>query len=165
MRNRIPPLRALLVGGDANLPALRPWEGCTKVWHNSLFVLEKLGNVWRAAGRLPHPAGHGLSVAMLEGVLLIGGGDASEIFTRVLLARWYGQMVANKNLPPVPMPLAMHTGALLGRIVYVVGGLEQPNATAARKAFLALDLDHPAASWRDLEQARVPTGWFYEDKS
>lgn len=142
---------ALLVGGGANFPGKLPWEGGTKVWHDSLFVLEKPDGSWRPAGRLPHPAGYGLSLTTPEGVLLIGGGDARENFSAVRLARWDGRQVAFTDLPPLPTPLAMMTGALLGRTVYVAGGLDRPDAAVASKVFLSLDLDHPAEGWRALD--------------
>ena len=142
---------ALLVAGGANFPDKPPWKGGTKTWHDSLFVLEKPTGAWRAAGPLPQAAGYGLSLTIPEGVLMFGGGDARENFTAVRLARWDGQQVVFSNLPPLPVPLAMHTGALLGRTVYVAGGLQRPDAAVASRAFLALDLDRPATGWRELE--------------
>lgn len=142
---------ALLVAGGANFPDKHPWEGGTKVWHDSLFILEKPDGAWRAASPLPQAGGYGLSLTVPEGVLLIGGGDARENFSTVRLARWDGQQVVFTDLPSLPVPLAMSAGALLGRTVYVAGGLDRPNAAVAARVFLALDLDRPAAGWRTLE--------------
>jgi len=142
---------ALVVAGGANFPSLRPWEGGTKVWHDSVFVLADPTGAWRTAGRLPRPAGYGVALTVAEGVLLVGGGDAQENFTDVLLAAWDGEAATFTRLPSLPVPLAMHAGALVGRTVFVAGGLDRPDAAVARHLFLALDLDAPAAGWRELE--------------
>jgi len=142
---------ALLVAGGANFPERRPWDGGTKVWHDTVFVLEKPDGAWRIAGRLPRPSGYGVALTVDEGVLLIGGGDSRENFADVLLSRWDGAEVSFEKLPPLPEPLAMCTGAMLGRTVFVAGGLSRPDSTEARNAFLSLDLDNQAAGWRKLD--------------
>lgn len=142
---------ALLVAGGANFPDQKPWEGGGKVWHDSVFVLDDPASAWRVAGRLPRPAGYGLSLTAPEGVILIGGGDAQANFTDVFLVRRKDGQVAFDPLPPLPLPLVMHTGALLGRTVFVAGGLDRPEAPEAQCLFLALDLDHLAAGWVQLD--------------
>jgi len=141
----------LLVGGGANFPDLPPWEGGRKVWHDRLFVLEAGARSWRDAGRLPQAGGYGLSLTVPEGVLLVGGGDAAQHFTDVLLARWDGRGVEFTRLPSLPVPLAMHAGGLLGRTIFVAGGLDAPSATKAQGVFLAFNLDAPARGWERLE--------------
>jgi N-acetylneuraminate epimerase len=140
----------LLVAGGANFPDKPPSEGGTKVWHDRVFALERNATAWREAGRLPQPAGYGVSVSTPEGMLLIGGGDATRNFTEVRRARWNGQAVEFETLPALPVPLAMAAGALLNRTVYVGGGLEQPTSTQASAAFFALNLDDLAAGWKAL---------------
>lgn len=142
---------ALLVAGGANFPGKRPWEGGQKVWHDAVFALDKPDGTWRPAGRLPRPSGYGVALSAREGMLLIGGGDARENFPDVLLGTWNGHTTTFGPLPSLPVPLAMHAGALLRRTVMVAGGLDHPDATAAQRRFLALDLDHPDAGWRELE--------------
>jgi SSS family transporter len=141
----------LLVGGGANFPTRPPWEGGEKIWHDRIFALQPGATTWRDAGRLPRASGYGLSLALPEGVLFIGGGDASANFADVFLARWTGELVEFETLPSLPTPLAMPAGALLGRTVFVAGGLDQPSATQAQSAFLALDLDRLDEGWRTLD--------------
>jgi N-acetylneuraminic acid mutarotase len=47
-------------------------------------------------------------------------------------------------------PSLLLAGALVGRTIYVAGGLDRPDATRAQPAFFALELDHPAAGWHEL---------------
>ncbi len=141
---------ALIVAGGANFPDKRPWEGGTKIWYDRLFVLEPAATTWRTAGRLPHAGGYGVSVNTPEGFVLIGGGDATRNFSEVWLARWERETVTFTAWPQLPKPLAMAAGALVGRTLYVAGGLDRPDATAAQNAFFALDLDQLASGWREL---------------
>ncbi|MCX6952496.1 MAG: sodium:solute symporter, partial [Verrucomicrobia bacterium] len=136
---------ALVVAGGANFPDKRPWEGGTKIWYDRVFVLEAGAAAWRDAGRLPAAGGYGVSVNVDDGVLLVGGGDAKRNFDEVWLARWDGKAVTFTAWPRLPKPLAMAAGALVGRVIYVAGGLDRPDATQAQNAFFALDLDQPAA--------------------
>lgn len=140
----------LFVAGGANFPDKLPWEGGTKTWHDRIFALKRGATAWHEAGRLPQPGGYGVSLSTPEGVLLIGGGDATRNFTAVNRARWNGKAVEFEPLPALPVPLAMMAGALLNRTVYVAGGLDHPAATKASALFLALDLDQVAAGWKTL---------------
>lgn len=141
---------ALLVAGGANFPDKLPWENGTKVWYDRVFVLEPGAIAWRDAGKLPAAGGYGVSVALDEGLLLIGGGDAKRNFSEVWLARWDGRDVKFSAWPSLPRSLAMAAGARAGRLVYVAGGLDRPDATQAQKLFFVLDLDHVKDGWREL---------------
>jgi N-acetylneuraminic acid mutarotase len=140
----------LLVAGGANFPEKRPWEGGTKIWYERVFALEPGATAWREAGSLPHAGGYGASITLPEGLVLIGGGDAQRNFAEVWLARWDGKSVAFTAWPSLPRPLAMMASALVGRTIYVAGGLDRPDATRAQPAFFALEVDHPAAGWHEL---------------
>ncbi len=141
---------ALLVAGGANFPGKRPWEGGTKIWHDRLFVLPAGASAWLPAGCLPAANGYGISLTLDVGVLLVGGGDAERNFAEVWLARWDGTGVRFTAWPSLPRPMAMAAGAQVGRLVFVAGGLDRPDAGTAQKIFLTLDLDRVAAGWREL---------------
>src|SRR6185369_2510250 len=64
---------ALLVAGGANFPDKMPWEGGKKVWHDTVWVLERPDGAWREAGRLPRPLGYGVSVTHHGSVVCVGG--------------------------------------------------------------------------------------------
>jgi N-acetylneuraminate epimerase len=44
---------ALLAAGGANFPDKKPWEGGKKIWHDTVFVLEKFDGAWKVTGKLP----------------------------------------------------------------------------------------------------------------
>ncbi|GDY19489.1 hypothetical protein LBMAG56_08340 [Verrucomicrobiota bacterium] len=141
---------ALLVGGGANFPGKKPWEGGTKVWHDSVFVLEKPEGAWRRAGQLPRPLGYGVSVTYRDGVVCAGGSDERGHRTEVFRMEWRGDALKFSELPALPRPLANACGVVLSDTLYVLGGIETPLATNAMRAFLALDLARPDARWTEL---------------
>ena len=142
---------ALLVGGGANFPDQRPWEGGTKTWYDSVFVLEKPDGDWRLVGRLPRALGYGVALTTPRGVACLGGSDAERHHTDCFLLRWEHGDLKTVPLPPLPRSVANACGALLGQTLYVAGGIETPAATNALLAFYALDLAEASARWRELE--------------
>ncbi|MEY2880015.1 MAG: hypothetical protein RLZZ15_2395 [Verrucomicrobiota bacterium] len=141
---------ALLVAGGANFPGKKPWEGGAKIWYDRVFVLAPDASAWRETGQLPAAGGYGASVQLDEGVLFVGGGDATRNFPAVWLARWDGRAVKFEAWPALPRPLALCAGARAGRMVFIAGGLDRPDATTAQKVFFALNLDDMKAGWREL---------------
>ena len=79
---------ALIVAGGANFPDKMPWEGGRKVWYDTAFVLDRTNGQWRSALKLPRPLGYGVSVTTPDGVLCIGGSDATQHVRDVFLLRW-----------------------------------------------------------------------------
>jgi N-acetylneuraminic acid mutarotase len=142
---------ALLVAGGANFPDRPPWEGGKKVWHDRIFALVPGARQWTDAGRLPCPNGYGISVTVPQGVVLIGGGDATRSFADVWLARFDGRAVSFTAWPTLPMPLAMAAGALVGRTIYVAGGIDHPDATRTQRAVYTLDLDRVEDGWQQVD--------------
>jgi N-acetylneuraminic acid mutarotase len=142
---------ALVVAGGANFPTLKPWEGGSKVWYDSVFVLDKPDGAWRPAGSLPRPSGYGVSVTFRDGIICAGGGDASRHHTNVFRLEIRGDTSKSINLASLPRALANTCGALLGDTLYVFGGSLSPSATDAEKSLFALDLAQRDARWRELE--------------
>jgi N-acetylneuraminic acid mutarotase len=141
---------ALLVAGGANFTSKMPWEGGAKSWHHRVFVLETPDGPWKPVFELPHECGYGVSVTTAEGVVCIGGSNARAHAKEVFRLSWDGQSVQMKFLPPLPLPLANGCGALAGRLIYVAGGTDAPDATQALRTFLQLDLDHLESGWKPL---------------
>jgi len=142
---------ALIAAGGANFPDKKPWEGGTKIWYDTVFVLEKPDGQWKQAGRLPRPLGYGVSVTHNGTVVCAGGSDAARHHPDCFKLEWRGGRLMNTHLPPLPRPVANACGALLGDTLYVAGGIETPDATAALKTFYALDLAAKPPVWRALE--------------
>jgi N-acetylneuraminic acid mutarotase len=142
---------ALLAAGGANFPDKKPWEGGKKVWHDTIFVLEKPDGAWKVAGKLPRALGYGVSVTHVGGVVCVGGSDASRHFAENFRLEWRGGRLEIQTLPSLPLPIANMSGALLGDTLYVAGGIEKPDSTSTLKKFFALDLGAKSAAWRELE--------------
>jgi len=142
---------ALLVAGGANFPDAMPWEGGTKVWYDTVYVLESPTGQWRVAGKLPRPLGYGVSLSTDQGVICIGGSDAKQHFADCFRLSWSDGKLETTSLPPLPRPCANACGAMLGDTIYVAGGIESPTATTAMHTFWSLNLSESPPSWRELE--------------
>ncbi len=139
---------ALVVAGGTNFPDKLPWEGGTKVWYDDVFVLEKPDGAWRKVGKLPKPNGYGVSITTERGVIIIGGGNASEHFSNVVRLEWKNGALKTEPLPELPKPCAFMAGALAGNVIHVVGGIVRPDATSALQSHWSLDLAKPDAAWK-----------------
>jgi N-acetylneuraminate epimerase len=142
---------ALIVAGGANFPDKPPWENGRKVWYDNAFVLERTNAQWRSASKLPRPLGYGVSVTTLDGVLCIGGSDATQHVPDVFLLRWQRGELKSEALAPLPEPLANSCGAVVGQTIYIAGGTATPDATHALKNFWSLDFSSPRAAWKRLD--------------
>lgn len=142
---------ALLVGGGANFPDAPLAEGGTKIWHDRVFVLTHPDDGWQVAGQLPGPRGYGVSVPAGDGVLCIGGSDASQHHDECFLMAWRDGALVIEKRPPLPQALANMAGARCGDTVYVAGGTSTPCDVSASRALHALDLREPDAVWQTLD--------------
>ena len=142
---------AFLVAGGANFPEKMPWEGGAKAWWDDIWVLEKtliasgggaLGWVSDQHFKLPRPLGYGVSVSTPEGVICAGGNDAERCYADVFLLSWDARAreIRRTPLPPMPEPLAMMAGALVGQTLYVAGGQHVMKGAVPSSVFWALDL-------------------------
>jgi N-acetylneuraminate epimerase len=141
---------ALLVAGGANFPDKRPWDGGTKIWYDRVYALATPAGSWVEAGRLPRANAYGVAVSTPAGIICAGGGDAKENFRDVELMTWDGRTLGRRSLPPLPRACAFGSGALVGNIFYLAGGIEKPDATTALASFWALDVTKLESGWREL---------------
>ncbi|MDB6028204.1 MAG: Galactose oxidase [Verrucomicrobiales bacterium] len=141
---------ALFVAGGANFPEKRPWEGGTKIWYDSVFVLEKPDGQWKSGGKLPHPLGYGVAITHESGMICIGGSDAKQHRTEVFSVAWSKGVIRTNVLPALPRPCANMCGALLSNTIYIAGGLEKPDSTNTLQTFWALDLKETGAGWKEM---------------
>lgn len=142
----------LIAAGGANFPdGVMPWKGGKKVWHDSLYSLDlntpKSG--WKLIGELPQVNGYGVSLTVREGVLLIGGGNATDHSKETfLLSIGHDGKPIFRKLPDLSVGLANMCGALVGRQVHLCGGIERPDSTTASNAHWMLDLDALDKGWQ-----------------
>jgi N-acetylneuraminic acid mutarotase len=141
---------ALIVAGGANFPDRLPWEGGAKVWHDRVWVLEKPEGQWRDAGRLPRPLAHGVSVSTPDGVICVGGSDATAHYSDVFRLSLKQGALQTQRLPPLPIALANACGALAGETLCVGTGSETPGEKSATSRAFALDLSAQPPAWSEL---------------
>jgi N-acetylneuraminate epimerase len=141
----------LLYAGGTNFPGLRPWEGGTKSWYDAVYVLEPGRGRWAQAGHFGRRIGYGVSVSDGSGVVCVGGGDGESHTSGAVRIVWRARGIIFEKLPELPKPLAYACGALVGREVCVVGGIETPGSSEALRSFYALDLEHPEWGWLERE--------------
>jgi N-acetylneuraminic acid mutarotase len=142
---------ALLVAGGANFPDKRPWEGGTKVWYDSVFVLEKPNGAWKNAGKLPRPLAYGVCVTHGNGVVCVGGSDKDRYYADAFRLEWRAGKLVTTKLPSLPKPLANSCGALLGDTLYVAGGQEKADSKNTLKTAWTIDLAAAEPKWKEIE--------------
>jgi SSS family solute:Na+ symporter len=135
---------ALLVAGGTNFPGnKRPWTGGVKTWYDRVFVLEQPGGAWKEAGRLPKPMGYGVSLTYGDGVVCVGGGDASQHFADVFIIRYQSGKTVITTLPDLPAPIINACGVIVQHTLYIIGGIQTPTDTTHNQCW-SLDLSLPA---------------------
>ena len=141
----------LIAGGGANFPdGTMPWDGGKKVWHDRLFALDLAAPnaAWKEIGKLPSPIGYGISLTLPDGMILIGGSDATEHSRRVTLLTLAEGKPTFKTLPDLPVPLAQMAGALVGQRIHLCGGIEKPDSTSATAGHWTFDLTARDQGWQ-----------------
>ena len=147
---------ALLIAGGTHFPDKRPWEGGTKVWYDTIYALEKPDGEWVKAGQLPKPNGYGVSITTQDGLICIGGGDATRNFSDVFRLSYHHGKITTQALPSLPKACAFMAGVGMNGVIYVAGGIETPTATTAMKTWWALDLKKPDLGWAELPPCPGP---------
>jgi N-acetylneuraminic acid mutarotase len=142
---------ALLVAGGTNFPGKKPWEGGTKKWYDTVFVLESPTAKWKVAGKLPRPLSYGVSVTYDNGVVCAGGSDDGRHYADVFRLAWSDGKSRTTPLPSLPKPIANCSGAMVGDALYVAGGLEKPDATATLNGVWQMDLRSKMPKWVEVK--------------
>ena len=141
----------LLIAGGANFPDRTPEANGEKRYHRDLYIYDASRGWQVIRDALPAPRAYGISVTLPEGVLCIGGCDASECTDQVSLLTLDGDRPRFTPWPSLPRPLANAAGALVGHRIYVAGGIEQGGGgTAATRDFFMLDLHDRGRGWQEL---------------
>jgi N-acetylneuraminate epimerase len=142
---------ALLVAGGANFPGKKPWDGGKKVWHDHVFVLESPGKEWKDAGKLARPLGYGASVSWNGSLICAGGSDQDRHYADVFRLDWRNGKLMTTMLSPLPKPVANCSGAIVGDVLFVAGGLETPDSTTTMSSVWILDLGSKEPRWNAIE--------------
>lgn len=144
----------LMIAGGANFPDGFPWTGATKIWHNTLYMYDFASAKWSVYDDyMPEPIAYGVSIGLPDGVMLIGGNNAlGPVKSVYFLTETNGAPMLNLDMfPELPVPLSSAAGALVGRKVYLAGGVTNAGPEEASHTFLMLDLDNIEGGWHSLE--------------
>lgn len=140
----------LLAAGGANFPDLNG----PKVYHDTIYVLDKPDGKWKVAGKLKRPLAYAVSVTHNDRVICVGGENDTETYAKVFALKWSNNKIEIEDLEPLPMPCTNSCGALIGDKLYVAGGIREHStkATKALKVFWSLDLSAPRdqQKWKKL---------------
>lgn len=148
---------ALLVGGGANFPAGQtPWNGGEKQWYADLFALEQPDGEWKRVGQLPRNLGYGVSASWRDGMVCVGGSNAEGHSAAAFIVRYQQGQIAIEELPSLPEPLANTSGALVGDVLYIAGGIPAPDAKSASNACWSIDLAASPDRRQWLQEAPIP---------
>jgi SSS family transporter len=139
----------LVVAGGTNFPT-PPAEGGAKVWYDEIRVLEPGAAAWREAALLAHPLAYAASGSYHDRVIIAGGSDSTRHSAAALSLEWLNGAITVTPLPPIPAPVALAGGAVVGSTFYVAGGLSDPNGTSALRSVRALNLADAGGGWREL---------------
>ncbi|MEX0321686.1 MAG: sodium/solute symporter [Puniceicoccaceae bacterium] len=146
---------ALIIAGGANF--VKPYWGMDKEWHDTIWVLEREGDsyTWHEGGKLPRPLGYGSSVSTSEGVLCMGGNDASNCYDDTFLLKWNPdtRKVEIESYPALPSTCAFSLATMIGDKVYLAGGTRTNDLSSAMTNFWMLDLSKRGVDdfgWQEL---------------
>ena len=124
----------LLVAGGCNFPDKLGFEGGKKVFYDEILLFNKTQNQWQTIGKLPEAAAYGVSVAIPDGYLWIGGQTATNSLANCYKVQYSKEKTLTlTSFPALPEPLDNFSGASVGSKVFVAGG--NASGKASNKVF------------------------------
>ena len=113
----------LLVAGGCNFPDKLGFEGGKKVFYDEILLFNKTQNQWQTIGKLPEAAAYGVSVAIPDGYLWIGGQTATNSLANCYKVQYTKEKgLTLTDFPALPEPLDNFAGTSIGSKVFVAGG-------------------------------------------
>lgn len=135
----------LIAAGGANFPAIPAAEGGKKVFYDGIYLLRD--GAWSRVGTLPAPAAYGVCFPLADGLVLVGGANASGALRSVIRLCAKKDEVILCELPALPHAVEQAAGAAIDGILYIAGGLSDGKPSPA---LLALDTKTVEPQWRTL---------------
>ena len=124
----------LLVAGGCNFPDKLGFEGGKKVFYDEILLFNKTQNQWQTIGKLPEAAAYGVSVAIPDGYLWIGGQTATNSLANCYKVQYTKEKgLTLTDFPALPEPLDNFAGTSVGSKVFVAGG--NASGKASNKVF------------------------------
>ncbi len=146
----------LYIAGGCNFPDKPVAEGGKKRFYKAIYAakLNAEGNrlEWKTVGHMPQPAAYGVSVTYENSLIFVGGNNETGGLTTAIRLRPTATGMQQEALPSLPHALDNMAGAVVGHILYVVGG--NCEGVATQKVW-SLDLKNTAKEgWK--EEPSIP---------
>lgn len=146
----------LYIAGGCNFPDKPVAEGGKKRFYKAIYAakLNAEGNrlEWKTIGQMPQPAAYGVSVTYENSLIFVGGNNETGGLTTAIRLRPTATGMQQEALPSLPHALDNMAGAVVGHILYVVGG---NCAGVATQRVWSLDLKNTAKEgWK--EEPSIP---------
>ena len=146
----------LYIAGGCNFPDKPVAEGGKKRFYKAIYAakLNAEGNrlEWKTVGQMPQPAAYGVSVTYENSLIFVGGNNETGGLTTAIRLRPTATGMQQEALPSLPHALDNMAGAVVGHILYVVGG--NCEGAATQKVW-SLDLKNTAKEgWK--EEPSIP---------
>ena len=146
----------LYIAGGCNFPDKPVAEGGKKRFYKAIYAakLNAEGNrlEWKTVGQMPQPAAYGVSVTYENSLIFVGGNNETGGLTTAIRLRPTATGMQQEALPSLPHTLDNMAGAVVGHILYVVGG--NCEGVATQKVW-SLDLKNTAKEgWK--EEPSIP---------
>ena len=132
--------------GGANFPGKRPWEGGEKKWYTHIYMLDNEKEWIKLQDTLPLPLAYGVSISHNNIIYLIGGSSNNKHINQVMSFCWKSGKLNKEHLPPLPVPLANMTGAIIKDLMLIAGGAQGPQEPPLHSCY-ALDLKNSKNGW------------------
>ena len=146
----------LYIAGGCNFPDKPVAEGGKKRFYKAIYAakLNAEGNrlEWKTVGQMPQPAAYGVSVTYENSLIFVGGNNETGGLTTAIRLRPTATGMQQESLPSLPHALDNMAGAVVGHILYLVGG--NCEGVATQKVW-SLDLKNTAKQgWK--EEPSIP---------
>ncbi len=146
----------LYIAGGCNFPDKPVAEGGKKRFYKAIYAakLNAEGDrlEWKTVGQMPQPAAYGVSITYENSLIFVGGNNETGGLTTAIRLRPTATGMRQESLPCLPHALDNMAGAVVGHILYVVGGNCEGVAT---QRVWSLDLKNTAKEgWK--EELSIP---------
>ena len=146
----------LYIAGGCNFPDKPVAEGGKKRFYKAIYAAKLNADSdrleWETVGQMPQPAAYGVSVTYENSLIFVGGNNETGGLTTAIRLRPTATGIQQEALPSLPHTLDNMAGAVVGHILYVVGGNCEGVAT---QRVWSLDLKNTAKQgWK--EEPSIP---------
>ena len=144
-------LQGRLVTGGGSQWDKPGWLNGTKGYSDRIFALADPAGKWTELPvKAPFKGGYFASAATPEAIYLAGGIDPTGCRRSVFKLQAQGEGLGFERLPDLPQPVGYGAAAIANGRLYVIGGMDSPDAKSARVETwsLALAASSTGEGWR-----------------